>query len=110
MSTRKHNIVISGCKAKEHPYRIMYIDEQGCDIHLAEIPKSIRGNRHWYPEVYQYVPALICIPPNTPINVINNAESFDMYIMPVEKLLDKSCLLERLSIHSLKQTRSKQQR
>jgi hypothetical protein len=100
-SLKKGAIVISGGKAKVHPYRLMVIDEAGYDGHLFDVPREIRGNRHLYPEVFQFVPALISIPPNTSINGFRSPKYIDMYIMAPEKLLNKSCLLDRLWINSI---------
>lgn len=103
-SEKKNTIVISGCKAKVHPYRLMYIDEEGYDSHLADIPQSIRGNRQCYPEVYQFIPALISIPPKTPIRTLDPPEDINMYVMLAKKLLDKSSLIDKLLIMSLNQS------
>jgi hypothetical protein len=103
-SVKQNAIVLSGCKAEIHPYRLMYISEKGYDECLVDIPNIIRGNRHWYPETFHFVPALISIPPNIPINSINNREYIKMYIMPKKKLLDNSNLLDRLLIFSLQQS------
>ncbi len=97
-SVKKGVIVISGCIAKVHPYRLMYIDKDGYDVHFADIPQSIRGNRHFYPEIYQFIPAMVAIPPNIPISNVQRHDQLDMYVMPVSKLLDKTLFLERLLI------------
>lgn len=103
-SEKKDTIVISGCKAKVHPYRLMYIDADGYDSHLADISQSVRGNRQYYPEVFNFIPALVSIPPNILIQTIDHPEDVDMYIMPAKKLLDKSSLIDKLLIMSLSQS------
>ncbi|MFH1673070.1 MAG: hypothetical protein ABIF87_06565 [Pseudomonadota bacterium] len=103
-SEKKDTIVISGCKAKVHPYRVMYIDEDGYDSHLTDIPQSVRGNRHCYPNVFNFIPAFVSIPPNISIQTFISFEDIDMYVMPAKKLLDKSSLIDRLLIMSLHQS------
>jgi CMP-N-acetylneuraminic acid synthetase len=104
-SKEKTAAVVSGCKAKVHPYRLMYIDKKGFDRHLANIPQALRGNRHSYPDVYTFVPALIAIPPGIAARNLLLDENIDMYIMPDVKLLDRSCFTEKLLIMALKQPR-----
>ncbi len=103
-SVKRKAVVISGCEAKVHAYRLMYIDEEGYDRHLADILQTIRGNRHVYPELFQFVPALVSIPPNMAITALDHGLDLDMYTMPVRKLLDKSSLTEKLLIMSLGQS------
>jgi CMP-N-acetylneuraminic acid synthetase len=106
-SSGKNKIVISGCTAEVHPYRLMLIEESGFDRNLADIPQDIRGSRHVYPEVYQFSPALIYIPPYIPTAAVHDPDRLDMYIMPSEKLLDQSSLMDRLLISAyLKSTSS----
>lgn len=98
-SLKKGIAVISGCRARVHPYRLMVIGEDGYDTHLLDIPGPIRGDRHLYPEVFQFVPALISIPPQIWIDdIVNGRQAVDMYIMPEDKLLDKSVVTENLLI------------
>ena len=85
---KKKRVVISGCKAKVHPYRLMYIDEEGYDSHLVDVSQSIRGNRHYYPDAFTFIPALVSIPPNVSILTLNLSEDIDMYVMSTRKLLD----------------------
>jgi hypothetical protein len=94
--------VISGCRANIHPYRLMYIDDTGHDAFCVNVPQSIRGNRHLYPEIYQFVPALISIPPKMRLNSLSCYQNFDMFVMPGKKFLDQSLLTERLLIKVLK--------
>ncbi len=102
-SSEKTTAIVSGCKAKVHPYRLMYIDEDGYDRHLADIPQALRGNRHCYPDVYTFVPGLIALPSGVAARDLVLAENIDMYIMSDIKLLDQSSLTERLLIMALKQ-------
>jgi CMP-N-acetylneuraminic acid synthetase len=100
-SEKYKKIVISGCRANIHPYRLMYIDDEGYDAFCVDIPQAIRGNRHLYPEIYQFVPALISIPPKMSLYPLSCHENLDMFVMPEEKLLDKTILTERLLISAL---------
>jgi hypothetical protein len=100
-SETKESFVISGRRANIHPYRLMYIDDIGYDAYYVDIPQSIRGNRHLYPEIYQFVPALISIPPKMRFDLLSCHENLDMFVMPEEKLLDKTILNERLLISAL---------
>ncbi len=103
-SLKIKKVVISGCKVKVHPYRLIYIDEKGYGNHLVDIPQSIRGNRHLYPEIYQFVPAIISIPPSLPIDNFNEKSDLDIYIMPTSKLLDRSLLVEKMLIASINES------
>lgn len=103
-SKTKHTVVISGCKAKVHPYRLMHIDEEGYDGHLTDISQSIRGNRHCYPDVFNFIPALVYIPPNVSIHTLKLSEDIDMYVMSTRKLLDRCSLVDKLLIMSLNQS------
>lgn len=98
--------VISGCKARVHPYRLMYIEETGFDNFVVDIPQSVRGNRHYYPKIYQIIPALIAIPPNTRINSIYHEENIDLFVMPEDKLLDKYILNDDLLIKAINKMRT----
>ena len=101
-ATKRKALVISGCKARIHPYRIMYIDEAGYGENLVDIPQSIRGNRHLYPEIYEFVPALIGLPPRQTVDrLLKDGAGCEIYLMPEEKLLDCSNSLERLLIQSI---------
>jgi hypothetical protein len=97
----KDTITVSGCTAKVHPYRLMYIDDDGYDAHLADIPQTIRGNRHLYPQVYSFVPALVGVPPGAKIDRGVDPEALDMFIMPETKLLDRTILCDYLLIKAL---------
>lgn len=101
-SIKKNKIIISGYKSKIHPYRLMYIDDDGYDHPFAKVDQEVRGCRHSYPDIYSFIPALAAIPPNTSIDFINRHENIDMYVMPTEKLLDNSSLIDRIMIMSLK--------
>ena len=103
-SKKKKRVVISGCKAKVHPYRLMYIDEEGYDSHLVDVSQSIRGNRHYYPDAFTFIPALVSIPPNVSILTLNLSEDIDMYVMSTRKLLDRCSLVDKLLIMSLNQS------
>lgn len=103
-SVKKDTVVISGCKAKVHPYRVMDIDQEGYDAPFADISQTIRGNRHCYPDVFNFIPALVSIPPNIPIQTLIPSEDIDMYVMPSKKLLDRSSLIDKLFIMSLNQS------
>jgi hypothetical protein len=99
-SQDRNRIVISGCEAKVHPFRLMVVDEEGYDGPLFQIPQEVRGNRHRYPEVFQFVPALIFIPPGIPVSYWRDVQWLDMYPMPSRKLLDASSLIDSLFIRS----------
>lgn len=103
-SEKKDTVVISGCKAKVHPYRLMYIDEDGYDSHLTDVSQSVRGNRHCYPDAFNFIPALVSIPPNVSIQTLILSEDIDMYVMSTRKLLDRCSLVEKLLILSLNQS------
>ena len=105
-SRNRNRIVISGCEAKVHPFRLRVVDEEGYDGPLLDIPQEIRGNRHRYPEIFQFVPALIFIPAGIPVSYSGNAEWVEMYPMPPEKLLDASSLTDSLLIRSYKKNQS----
>jgi hypothetical protein len=105
-SLGRNTIVISGSQAKVHPYRLMFIEEEGLDAHLFDVPQSVRGNRHAYPQVYQFVPALIALPPHVPASHLQHLDKADLYVMPQEKLLDESILLDRLLIQSFRKASS----
>lgn len=95
--------VITGCKARIHPYRLMYVDQDGFDAHLVDIPASIRGDRHRYPDVFSFVPALISIPPGiAAADLGNNPAAVDMYVIPSDKLLDNASLIDNLMIKTLR--------
>ena len=99
---KKEALVISGCKARVHPYRIMFIDSAGYGENLIDIPQSVRGNRHRYPEVYEIIPALVGVPPHQTVDrQLKDGTGFEIYVMPEEKLLDCSKLLEGLLIQSI---------
>ena len=100
-SEKKKKIVISGRRAIIHPYRLMYIDDEGYDAFYLDIPQAIRGDRHLYPEIYEFVPALISIPIQMCINPLPSHENLEMFVMPEEKLLDITILTERLLISAL---------
>jgi hypothetical protein len=100
-SKKKKSLVISGCEARIHPFRLMYITENGYDRFVIDVPQKIRGNRHLYPEIYQFVPALIAIPPKLNLNSALEFKNLDMFVMCEEKLLDKTILTERLLISAL---------
>jgi hypothetical protein len=95
-------VVVSGRRANIHPYRLMYIDEKGFDAFCVDISQKIRGNRHLYPEVYQFVPALVSIPPSMNMESALDSKNLDMYILPEEKLLDQSILIENLLIKAIR--------
>jgi hypothetical protein len=97
----KTGCVISGCEARVHPYRLMYIDNSGFDAFHFDISQEIRGDRHLYPDVYSFVPALLGIPPKFPVDSISNYDRLDMYLLPKEKLLDRAILTEALLIRAI---------
>lgn len=82
--------VISGRLAEIHPYRVMYTDMNGFAVPLADIPQKIRGNRHYYPDIYEFVPALVWLPENLDFELFMKESTPEMYIMPGAKLLDKT--------------------
>jgi hypothetical protein len=93
----RNSIPTMSCqRAKVHPYRVMVIGDDGYDGFLADIPQSIRGNRHLYPEVFELVPALIAIPPGVNAHDLNLCDAMGMYEMEEGKLLDKSKQIGRL--------------
>jgi len=93
-------VVISGRRARIHPYRLMYIDEEGYDAFCIDVPQEIRGNRHLYPKIYQFVPALVSIPPHLNLESALDSKNLDMYLFPEDKLLDQSNLIEWLQIRA----------
>jgi len=101
-ASSREKIVISGCTSRVHPYRLMQIAPDGYERYCMDIPQSIRGNRHRYPNVYSFVPALISIPPERTFPGTRRAEDLELYIVPPEKLLDSRRMLDRLMIPSLR--------
>ena len=94
-------IVMSGRHAKIHPYRLMYIDDEGYDAFCVDIPQEVRGNRHTYPEIYEFVPALIAVPSGSNLKSALDHKNLDMFFLPENKLLDQSILTERLLISAI---------
>ena len=93
---KKSTVVMTGCLTDIHPYRVMYIYENGCAGPLADISQKIRGSRHYYPEIYSFIPALIFVPPNVNIAEFLEKNTPEMYVMANEKLLDKKRFPDRL--------------
>lgn len=100
-ATKIDKIVVSGCEVTVHPYRLIFIDEKGFGLPLVNIPQSIRGSRQLYPKVFNFIPALIAIPPNTSLDLLQYTENFVIYLLPKNILLDKSLIIERLLIKRL---------
>lgn len=100
-STQSTKPTISCRRVRTHPYRAMVIGEDGYDNFLAEIPQSIRGNRHLYPEVFELVPALMAIPPGFDMNLLPLSDEIGMYEMDERKLLDKTKQIDRLLLKCL---------
>lgn len=90
-------ILVTARPCQVHPYRLRYLDQTGFSAFLMDIPQAIRGNRHLYPKLYSFQPALIAIPPGLDINIIPPTQ-WAMYVLPAEKLLDKSLLSQQLLI------------
>jgi hypothetical protein len=101
-STRSEHPTVSCRKVRVHPYRLMVIGDNGYDDFFIDIPKSIRGNRHLYPDVFECMPALVSIPPNFHAQSLQLSDRLGMYEMDEKKLLDKSKPLDRLLLNSLK--------
>ncbi len=95
---KQDKIVMTGCQSRVHPYRLKYTDQQGFSNFLYQIDHSIRGNRHCYPEVFSFIPALIAIPKGTDIQNIS-LEQIEMYQLPSKSLLDLAIPVERLLIN-----------
>ena len=94
----QHNrTTITGCKAKIHPYRMRYINPNGYSDFLYRIDQSVRGDRHLYPDVYSFVPAMVSIPPGHDCLDIR-PESLLMYKVEKHCLLDQTDIVDRLSI------------
>ena len=94
---KQNKIVMTGCPARVHPYRLKYVNQQGFSDFFYEVDQAIRGNRHLYPYVFSFVPAMIAIPAGIDIQAESAAEML-MYKLPADRLLDLSIPLERLLI------------
>ncbi len=102
-TSEKEHIVVSGCIADVHPYRLMYIDENGFAEPYADIPQKIRGNRHLYPEVYQFIPAFVYVPCGVIFGSESMNDNMDIYVMNREKLYDKTVFPDYLYLKKNKQ-------
>ncbi len=102
-TAEKNHIIVSGCIADVHPYRLMYIDENGFAEPYADIPQKIRGNRHRYPEVYQLIPALVYVPAGIRFGPESINNNMDIYVMNREKLYDKMAFPDFLYLKKNKQ-------
>ena len=95
-------VVVSGCKAVLHPYRLIYANDDGFCRPLVNIPQSIRGNRHLYPDVLQIIPALLFIPQGIRPDDLTYDFSPGIYIMDEKKLLDKTRFPDSLYLTRMK--------
>jgi hypothetical protein len=95
-AVKANRIALSACIARSHPYRLMRRTPSGKIDYLFEVPVHIRGHRQAYPDVYQFVPALISIPPGVSAEGLRVPETLLMYVLPADRLLDQSNLLSRL--------------
>lgn len=103
-ATKRQRLIVSGCIAFVHPYRLMYTNHQGFDSFVVDVPQEIRGDRHRYPPVYQSIPALLFVPPNVCLqDVEKNQLPVEIYALPKHKLLDRTIVLESLMIRNLQQ-------
>jgi len=103
-TAEKDHIIVSGCIADVHPYRLMYIDEQGFAEPYADIPQKIRGNRHLYPEVYQHIPALVYVPAGITFGPQSINNNMDIYVMNRETLYDITVFPDFLYLNKYKQS------
>lgn len=99
---KQKKVVITGCPARVHPYRLKYVDQQGFSNFFYEVDQAVRGNRHYYPEVFSFVPAIVAIPAGVDIHEIP-AATMVMYQLHSDKLLNLSLPLERLQIGQINQ-------
>ena len=95
-------IVVSGRNVEPHPYRLLFIDQEGFFKPVVKIPQSIRGNRHFYPDVYQVVPALLFLPEGTTIKDLIEMSMPDIFLLEKDKLLDKTCFPDSLFLTRMK--------
>ncbi len=98
---QRYGVVVSGCRCRVHPYRLMCIDEEGYDRFLLDVPQSIRGARQRYPELWSFVPALISVPPGTPFPRDASLKCAQMHPLPEPCLLDRAVPLEGLRIRAV---------
>jgi len=102
ISTRSTHPTVSCRRVRVHPYRLMIVGDDGYDDFFIDVPQSIRGNRHLYPDVFECVPALIAIPQNYNALSLQTSNELGMFKMVEKKLLDKSNPIERLKLNFLK--------
>ena len=95
-AVKSNRIALSGCIVQSHPYRLMCRMLSGKIDYLFTVPASIRGHRQAYPDLYQFVPALISIPPGVSAEGLRMPETCLIYELPATQLLDQSELLPRL--------------
>lgn len=98
----RKKIVVSGRIVEPHPYRLLFIDPEGFFKPVVKIPQSIRGNRHFYPDVYQVVPALLFLPEGITIKDLIEMVMPEIYILEKDKLLDKTCFPDSLFLTRMK--------
>lgn len=92
-------IVVSACRCRVHPYRIMTVDDEGNERYLMDIDRDVRGYRQRYPDVFVIKPSLVFIPPGRVFGVQAMAETPDLYIMDENLLFDREQILESLMIN-----------
>lgn len=93
-------LVVSACEAEVHPYRILTADADGRQAFLVDVPQGVRGDRHQYPDVFSFRPALIGIPPGFGLDDSLPKRTIKLCIFPREKLLDRTNRLEALMVEN----------
>lgn len=100
----KGDYVISGCEARIHPFRLITLTQEGLTSYICDVPQSTRGNRHEYPVVYQFIPALVYIPAERAFpDIVKGDTTAALYKLPEEKLLDVTYFLDELMIKKMHQ-------
>lgn len=100
------HVVVTGSSVFVHPYRLMKLDINGHQRYLFDIKNEIRGNRHLYPKIVSFRPALVYLPAGVSFeeyarSVCKQGELPELYPMAQGVLLDHTIFLEALLIRAL---------
>lgn len=98
--------VITGAPATVHPYRLLTCDEGMCGRFALQVSPQVRGNRHLYPCVYSFVPALVAVPAGVDAAALSRPGEALLYPLPRDVLLDGSDVLDALRLAALEQERA----
>lgn len=100
------HVIVTGSTVSVHPYRLMKLDKDGHQHYLFDIQHEIRGNRHLYPKIISFRPALVYLPAGVSLkeyarSVCKQGELPELYPMDQTVLLDHTIFLEALMIRAL---------